>query len=121
MSQIEGDHAALLAELAGRERGRRRVEVDPDERVADPRTGVEHPVGTVKEPVDRGLNGQEVRVVGPQDKTMHEGADFTRTWRVATDRGVFTVAYSVDRTPENRTHTVLVRRVATGEGGEGAP
>ena len=57
MSRIEGDHAALPEELADRERGRRRVEIEPDERVADPRTGVEHPIGTVDEPVDRGLNG----------------------------------------------------------------
>ena len=41
MSRIEGDAADVLAELADRERGQRRVEVDPDERVADPRTGVE--------------------------------------------------------------------------------
>ena len=118
MSRIEGDHAALLDELADRERGRRRVEIEPDERVADPRTGVEHPVGTVEEPVDRGLNGREVRVVGPQDKTMHEGRDFTREWRVPTDRGTFDVSYSIDGTPENRTHTVYVSR--SGDGADGS-
>jgi len=56
-------------------------------------------------------DGREIRVDGPPISSSSEGRDFTRTWRVATDRGTFDVAYSIDGTPGNRTHTVVVERV----------
>jgi hypothetical protein len=115
MSRIDGEDAAVLAELADRPRGRRRVAIEPDRHGSDAaRHGATAALGAVDESVDRGLNGRAVVVYGPPINTFREGRDFTRTWRVATDRGTFDVAYSVDRTPEARTHTVLVSRVGDG-------
>lgn len=89
--ELRTDGGELLAELAGEGR----VEIDPHPERG--RTGV---VGTYER--------REIRVSGPPISSFNEGRDFTRTWRVATNSGTFDVAYSIDRTPGNRTHTVVV-------------
>jgi hypothetical protein len=93
--ELQTDGGELLAELAGEGR----VEIDPHPERG--RTGI---VGS--------YDGRGIRVSGPPISSFNEGRDFTRTWRVATDDGAFDVAYSIDRTPGNRTHTVIVTEVS---------
>lgn len=81
------DSLPVLEELAGEGR----VEV---ERTGRARCGpiLETPEGTVT-----------VRV--PAGSAWTEGADFTRRWFI----GPYRLDYSIDRTPGNRTHTVVVK------------
>jgi hypothetical protein len=95
--ELQTDGGELLAELAGEGR----VEINPHPERG--RTGI---VGS--------YDGREIRVSGPPISSFNEGRDFTRTWRVATDDGTFEVAYSIDRTPGNRTHTVVVTEASDG-------
>lgn len=81
----QGEIAGVLRNLTGRGR----VEVEPVS-TSDP-VHLETPAG-------------EIRFMLPVDAAWRRGADFTRFWYF----GALKLSYSVDRTPGNRTHTILV-------------
>lgn len=81
-----------VTDVLGRLAGQGRVEVEPGADNGPMTVHLETPEG-------------EIRFSKPVDGAKREGADFARYWRF----GALSLEYSVDRTPGNRTYTVLVK------------
>lgn len=84
----EDNRMAILEEL--KDEGR--VEAEPLTPPEEPSVSLETPAGRLE-------------ISAEPERASREGADYSRWWVI----GGYGINYSIDQTPENRTHTVLVK------------